>query len=127
MLKGSNRKIEKSKQLKQLPEHKYLIIDMTVHCWSFLYAYLFNNFGVDFANLVRPIIVKENQKSFIRLVFKIPKTVKLVRIRNDHVKRVELTFTKPSDIKDELILEINNVEQLKVIIRGLNIIASYLT
>jgi len=106
---------------------KYLVIDMDFRCWSFLYYCLFKRFGIDFANSIKPIFIKEREKkAYVRLIFEIPKNVKGVKIENRYVKKVEICLTKPEKINNEQITKITNIDDLRKIIRCINEISKLL-
>ena len=121
------KKISKEIEFVKSIQHKYLIIDMDFRCWSFLYYCLFSKFGIDFANSIKPIFVKEKEKKvYVRLVFEIPKNVKAVKIENKHVKKVEICLTKPEKINNEQVVKINNIDDLRKIIHCINKISNFL-
>ena len=112
--------ITADKLLKEI-QYKYLIINMDLRCWTFLYAYSFLRYGYDFANMLKPIFIKEEKKkAYVRLVFEIPKNVKTVKIRNNHVNKIEIVLSKPDKIPENKIVKIENIDDLRKLIRILN-------
>ena len=100
---------------------KYLVLELrSLHCVSYLYGYLFNRFGLNVANLVKPIFEKdkESRRLIIKLVFEVPEIVTKVEIVSKCVKSFELTCVKP-EVDDNHVVKVEDVDLLRKILETL--------